>query len=352
MNDLDIEKLADYIAANQEFSDFGLFTGISGNCILLYELSRKKDKHKKQADLLFNQIIKLPNLSKLNPNFGFGLAGIGWSIEYLHKNNFCKTEEWAEVIKTIDDAIFKTIIETEKIPLDLSTGLVGYLLYIISRLENKNIDENAYLINKELFKILINRIDDVISNHYILLTKDIGFDGSSTFHVLFYALARGLKLNIYNEKIINIIKEWILYIETLLPGIHSNRLCLAMSLRKLNDIIKLPELEKHIDLLLFSIDFNRVRQECNVNSLNLNLNWIGLIFCMKKATELFANRHTLCTEIENLRGFILKKYKSNYIDIIRDSIDGVNHTRKENTGLLSGLGGTCLIFSLYPTYFE
>ncbi|MDR2038511.1 MAG: hypothetical protein LBQ60_11370 [Bacteroidales bacterium] len=347
-----VKSLANYIIDNKNRFDYGFANGLAGNCLFLYESSKSLgiDIYGKNADNLLDGLFDSKLIKRLKPDFIDGLSGIGWCLEYFLKQGFC-TGDRNEILEDIDIAVFKVISENRKIPLGLWDGLIGYLFYVISRLEN-NIECEGYFINIELFKELINRIDEIAPDHFPFMVKDARFELFWTYSMLFYVITKSLKLNIYNEKIVNVLKQWILYIETLLPSLHSHRLSLAISLLELNKIINLPEIEKQINILLFSIDYNKFTQECDIDSFSFNLNWIGQVFILKKATILFDSKYSNYNKLEILRINMIRTFKKKFEERIAETLKETNAENKPNSTLLSGLSGIGLMYSVYPECIE
>jgi lantibiotic modifying enzyme len=347
-----IKLLADYTMKYKDNSKYGLFDGLPGNCIFFYELSRSLNikKYEIIADDLLDKICSSSKQNELKPNLGYGVAGVGLCIEYLLRRGFCKGNR-DEILEDIDVVVFRAISESAQIPFGLSDGLTGYLFYIISRLEN-NIQSDSFIINAELFKTSINKIDRIFPDHFHFMTKDVTFDMFGVFPVLFCLLAKSLELNIYNVKIINVVKQWTLYIETLMPSLQSNRLRLAISLFKLNSTINLPEIEKQIKVLLYSIDFDKLIQECNLNSLNINFGWMGQAFLLKTAGEIFKENYPNFDHIEPTRREIVNVCNERYSKLILKAIAETDEKKKPKTGLMDGLSGIGLMYLLYSECFE
>ena len=353
MNLLIVKELANYTKNKINYSRYGLFNGISGNCIFFHELSKSLKITDEYADDLLFKLFNSKDINLLKPYFGDGLSGIGWCIEYLLKNGFCKGNR-DKVLEDIDIVVFKAISENNKIPFGISDGLIGYLIYILSRLEDNSNSDNSdnYLINVELFKTLINKIDREAPDYFSFITTDFKFNLLWTFPILFFLLSKSLKLNIYNTKIINMIKQWTSYIETLLPSLHSNRLYLAISLIKLNNLIKSPEIEKQINILLFSINFNKIIHECDAYSLNVNFSWMGQALIFKKASLMIDSRYPNYDKFAPVHRDIIKICKPGFEKNILDALNEVDEEKKPKVGLLNGLSGIGLMYLLYSDCFE
>jgi lantibiotic modifying enzyme len=188
----------------QQYNKLGannsLIHGNSGLSIFYYILSRitNNPNYETIADELLDKIIKSLNNS-LPADFENGLAGIGWAVEYLVQNNFAEGNT-DEILKEIDNKIFKFLNEENLSSIELTTGLTGYLFYIISRLKNKgNPDSMAQRINRELLILTINKIDELIIDQFSSIAKELHFDLMWRFPVMLFALSKAFELNIYNH---------------------------------------------------------------------------------------------------------------------------------------------------------
>jgi len=350
MNSTTIKLFADHVITNGDNSNLDLFSGVAGNCIFFYELSRalNNDFYQTTADRLLDKLFESKSILNLNTSFGNGLAGIGWCLEYLLKQGFCEGNR-DEILEDIDNIIFRAIYESKKMPIDLSNGLLGYLIYIISRLEYSD-HNDSFMLNAELLKILINKIDNRIAASFHTLMRDTKFDLFGIFPILFYSLKKALELDIYKDKIINVIKGWMLYMETILPGIHSNRLSLAISLSELNNIITLDGIQQQVCTLLYSIDYSKLELECDLNSYSINSGWLGQMFVLKKASERFGKGYPRYKNIDLFRKKMIGKYKYEYINCITKKIKEKKIDKIE-TGLFNGLSGIAMLLLSCPECF-
>ncbi|GHT60454.1 hypothetical protein AGMMS50239_09450 [Bacteroidia bacterium] len=95
MNERLIKTIGDYIADSKSSLHHGLLTGNAGTCIFMYELSRKTgdNKYEQKADDLLDVIYNSKGNIQSVLDFGNGLAGFGWFLEYLIKNGFCNDSD-------------------------------------------------------------------------------------------------------------------------------------------------------------------------------------------------------------------------------------------------------------------
>lgn len=132
------KKIADYIIKCNNNKHGSLMYGNAGICIFLYHLSNVGCLNyiEEYADGLLSEMSQnkfvLPS-----PDFENGLAGTGWFIEYLIQNGFSEGDA-DKILYDIDQGIFKFLNESGDMPLNLNNGLLGYLLFTMSRFTKKN----------------------------------------------------------------------------------------------------------------------------------------------------------------------------------------------------------------------
>ena len=342
---MEITKIVNHII-NNKIPNYNLLRGGMGVCVFLYTYCHKMNDKKVEdfADTLLDDIIK--NINTIKPvSFECGLSGVGWGIEYLFKNNFC-LGDIDEILEDIDTAVFKEINGQKKMPIDLQNGLLGYLLYLNSRLENKNLTNPIYKVNVELLKKVVNLIDVLVPDIFIRMTKDYGVDFFWPFPIMFYALKKTLQLNIYNEKIINMINQWMYNINTHIPVLHSNRLSLAITLKEINNFLKKKDMEKQIKNILFSIDFDILKSELNFKNNGIQFSWMSVVFLLNQANLLFDEKFPNYSSFETSRREIIsmqKCYQSNNPMILEDDT---------SLGLCDGLCGSGILYLLTPEAFQ
>ena len=350
-NELVLKHIFEQISTANTPIDDGLFTGRSGQIIFLYHLSEiTKNKQAKQlADTLLGEMynsIKSKGKSSF-PNFDNGLAGIGWCQEYLVNKNFCEGNT-DDVLKDVDSIIFKILNEVEDIPFNLN-GLIGYLIYCTSRLYNKKSVNITTKINQELLIRIINKIDLVAPNLFLHIGKECSFDLFWSLPVLLLTLNKALDLNVHNEKIFVMIDQWMYYLNTHLPGIHSHRLSLALSLFHMNKKLNRKDVDKLIHLLLFSVDFDIFYKEVNPYVFNIQYGWYGIVLLLHHAKKIFNSEHPHYNMLEQFRLKIIDICKTSSEEEI---ISGFKtHYEKKltiNFGLANGLSGIGLLYLLYP----
>lgn len=346
-----IEKIKDIILNVKEGNSYGFLTGNTGIVIFLYYCSRIKndDKTKQFADNLLDEVFESQKKQgRLSFSaFDNGLAGIGWCLEYLIEHKFCEGNA-DYILEDVDTAVFKTINEQTQIPLNLQQGLIGYLLYITSRLKNKDAKKMSTQLNCGLLIKIINKLDEILPNQFQHIGKEIQFDLLWQFSVLFLVLDKTLELDIYNEKIEVMIEQWMFYLSTHLPGIHCHRLSLALSLYKINKKLGRPDIDKQIKVLLYSIDSDVLRKETDPYVSNLQHGWHGVVVLLYLAQQTFDADYPNYKMFGQLRQELLIRYKAKSEKAIDSILQMPKTGNSVGKGLVNGLTGIGMVYLLCP----
>jgi len=264
----------------------GLLHGNAGLCIFFYQLARQTNNadYEKFADDLLDKVFA--NLSTSTPaDFEYGLAGIGWSIEYLVQNNFAEGNT-DEILEDVDNKVYRILNEEYNSSFELGNGLTGYLFYLISRLRSKEKTlPMAQCINRELLILAINKLDEMVISQFAGIVKEMNFDLFWRFPVMLHSLTEAFKLNIYNAKICCIIRQLLPNIEANIPSLHINRLYLAVALKGVCSLIPDKRLEKQAKILLYATDFEALKTEIDHTLLNIRYGWPGIVWLLKVASQ-------------------------------------------------------------------
>ncbi|GCB35512.1 lanthionine synthetase LanC family protein [Bacteroides faecalis] len=128
-----LQRIARYLMLHSSFMDkIGLFEGKMG--IILFFMNYSKytgcKRYEKFAGELIDEIYAEIHID-CSPNFGNGLAGIAWGMEYLIRNNFVKADP-DEVLRELDYRILERDVRRVK-DFSIENGLKGIAIYVISR---------------------------------------------------------------------------------------------------------------------------------------------------------------------------------------------------------------------------
>ena len=329
---------------------FGLFKGDMGVCLALFVLNReKKDPVVEDfADNLIDRIYARAAKEK-KAFFDTGFAGIGWGINYLMEDHYYEGDV-DEVLKDIDAAVFKEINTVSGIPANVSNGLLGYLIYSVARLGNPEHVRNTVLheIDKDFLRGLIIRIDKISPTIFSSIYKDEYFTLLWHVPLLLVLLRRTLDLDVFNDKIINMVKTWLFYLETNQPYLHINKLYLAVSLAYLNEYLCFPEIKRRIEVLMFSVDLSKIEDELDIRIMNINDGWFGAVAILKKAEDLLDMGIPQYELLRETRINILEKYGALFDDYINET----NREKPLDISFVHGLSGIGFLRFLWPEAFS
>lgn len=334
-----------FCGANQ-----GLLNGNTGLVIFLYHFSRitQNAETEKMADNLLDRIFD--SLATTAPtDFENGLAGIGWGIEYLVQNGFAEGNT-DEILEEVDTKIYKILCEDNLNSFELTNGLTGYLVYLNARLKNGgDINSMARRINKELLIHTINKTDEVVTSQFPSIVKEQHFDLFWRFPAVLFALTEACGLGIYNRKIEQVKKQWIMYFEAYIPSLHINRLYLALVLHRLNRIFQNQRIEKQIQILLFATNVNEITTEFDSNYTGIRYGWPGAVWVLHQVLKSIPRDYPNYDDVE-------KSYNQ-----LKEKITGLNSNLLQNQaattpiqhkGIGSGVTGVALMDLLWPEIFN
>lgn len=336
-----IAKLvAGNIAANR---NQGLFSGNMGLCIFLYHASKQSNnnEYEQLADDLLDKIFgSLYTFTQ--PEFENGLAGIGWGIEYLVQNGFAEGDTDI-ILADIDTEVFKKLTQTDIKNIDLQNGLTGYLYYLVWRLRSDNSKQTSdKQINRELLMHVVNKIDKYATLQLPSIVEDICFDLLWAFPVMFYGLYEAYKLNIYTDKIVRMVKQWLTNFEVFTPFLNINKIYLATTLSLFSSIISDKRFEKQARLLLYLVDYDELLTEVDTKILDIRNGWIGFVWLLERASD------TLPIEYPNHQMLIqmADEIKGRYANELSKSLEN-SKADYLTLGLANGIAGIGLIELLF-----
>lgn len=330
-------------------TNHGLLQGNTGLSIFFYHLARITNNpgYEKIADELLDKAFANLSTSTLS-DFENGLAGIGWGIEYLLKNSFAKGEP-DEILEEADTKVYITLYNGNLNAFELANGLTGYLLYLNSRLKNaSNPHSMVYRINKELLVLVINKLDELFPNQFATIVKEPYFDLFWRFPLILYALTESYCLNIYNRKIEQMVKQWLMHFEAYIPSLHINRLFMALVLTQLNTIIPNRRIEKQIQILLFATNFEAMETEFDPNHQGIRFGWPGAIWLLYMAKKVISPQMPNYNLIIKTHNEYVTRFKSkleNCMNYTPDSPDSFK------LGINEGITGIGLIGLMFPDAF-
>lgn len=162
-------KIVNTIVINKQNVDrVGLLKGMAGITLFLYEYSylTKCELYNDLADDMLDDIFE-SSKNLLLTDMANGLSGIGWCIGYLIQKKFVD----GDPDEVLGDVHKKMLENIKNNPTDTSFDipLSNYGLYIISRIKDKNIEDNYLLIIRDILNINSKALEceDALSFMYL-----------------------------------------------------------------------------------------------------------------------------------------------------------------------------------------
>src|SRR5699024_1029811 len=129
------------------------------------------------AERLIDEVYEEVGKNQILPDFESGLAGIAWGIEHLVQNEYVEADTDI-ILSEVDDKIYQHIATTDVLPTGLLKGALGYMLYILARIENIDIQSGSasIFIFRRLLIDLINHISKTIEEQKFRAQEPLLFD--------------------------------------------------------------------------------------------------------------------------------------------------------------------------------
>lgn len=188
-----------------EYGDrYGLYDGKAGLCIaylLLSEVCKLERFKTKAIEIIDNLNNNISNVRILD--FGSGLAGIGWAIEWMVQNEFIEADT-DEVLEDLDTELYKSIVYGSSPNLSLSNGALGKALYFYKRLNARNsgrIRSRTSKIEESLIILTDEISDGLLNSETGLIRSDIMIKKQDSHHILEIAQALIFLSKIYKERL-------------------------------------------------------------------------------------------------------------------------------------------------------
>ena len=216
MKDRINKKLEEIINITQNYNniltidDIGLFTGKTGLVLFnfyYYKLT-KEIRYADSTTKIITEIIQAINGGENAHTFCNGLAGFGWTMEHLFKNNFTELTN-IDFLKNLDHYLYKKMLnDFNSDNYDLLHGAIGAGMYFLNHLSDPKSYEIIVQLIDGLENICIKEIDGSIKWESVIIDID-----EKTQHVYDLCLSHGIASiiaflakvyakDIYKEKVI------------------------------------------------------------------------------------------------------------------------------------------------------
>lgn len=151
-------------------NDIGILDGLSGIALFQFYYSKFLDSEKIHDDALITlkKCFEKINNGYCLPTFCSGIAGFGWTLDHLVKNNFIELDN-DEILSGFDEYIHNVMVfSLNKKNFDFLHGGIGYALYFIQRYKNTLSEalKIGYKVKIYEFISLLDSFADKTSNQY------------------------------------------------------------------------------------------------------------------------------------------------------------------------------------------
>lgn len=323
----------------------GLFHGDMGVCLALYMSNKRAPSYEKEkcADELLDHVVENIKFVE-DPSFESGLSGIGFAINYLHKEK-CIEGDIDDILYQIDASVYRHLNNFEAKISPHMNGLIGYFIYIVERLNNPYHNRNTFLheLHVSLFRLIVNKLYSYFPKELRKLNEDIFPTLLWDFPLLFFYMGKAIGLNAYNAKIVNMMKTLKFYICTIIPHYDLNKMLIANSLSFLNTKLKDANMKKHISLLYNAVDYNHIMDEIDRDMNGFYGGWCNALINLTIAVRFI--------ESESMKSMIIKQHH-NICKYSEKCVEKMLNNNKIPIDLIDGLSGLSLAYSILPEMFH
>lgn len=330
-----LEEITDMLLQElPNMKNAGLLNGKMGISLFFYHLARETEssEHHDMAGKLIDEVYEEVNANRLPPDFANGLAGIAWGIEYLVQNEFVDAETDL-ILSDVDDKIYQFITTTRDLPLGIESGMMGYMLYLHSRLNGnaQDSEDMSTLIFNRLLIDLINRLGSAIEEKKLMTEEPRLFHISWELPTALILLGRCYAMKIHTFKIERILEYLSSVVLSLYPRLSCHRLSLLFGIQSVLQQCELPGWNEHSALLKQNIQLSDILDhELKNKHLHFKDGFVGMAFicrhytrCTGETTFLMDNKALLRKCIESELWAWMELHPSD----------------KKNLGLLTGIAG-------------
>jgi hypothetical protein len=312
----------------------GLLNGKMGGALYFHLLAKKTEnmEYKELADATLDRVYKDIVADFLPVNFENGLAGIAWGLYYLKQKGMINLPN-KDVLKKMDDRIYRHIGYSVEGPVGLLNGNLGYILYLLPKIRcrEKHSSSLPYTLHERLMIELINRLGNSIEEREMKLEEPPSFNIAWDLPVCLWLLGEVAKTGLYDNKLERIFDQLSPVVLSLFPRLQSNRLNVGLGMLNVLQFYRMEKWQKHANLLVKSISLeNMIRQELYKNNLTYLDGIAGVSAISRKMAEL---------NLEWAPQFPAPKlFEAITSSPFWDDV-AIDMLKRNNIGLLSGLMG-------------
>lgn len=191
-----------------KLNSVGLFNGRAGICIYFYMLSESNPQYSRyanMADEMLDDILDYVANNFVGTDFSDGLAGIGWSINYVLENGHIDGNV-NEVLAEIDKVVYRDVIQNmDVLPIGIKNGISGYIIYFLARFRHtrgsEDFVEGMDFIIERVLVDLFNKLVSIIEDDLNIFSEPQRFNIFWNLPVVIFILGEYKRYEIYVEKV-------------------------------------------------------------------------------------------------------------------------------------------------------
>lgn len=292
------QRITNTLLLNASFiENIGLMHGKMSIAIYFFHLARETNNqvYEDYAGELIDEIYEEVH-AKSPCDFENGLAGIGWGIEYLVQNKFIDADT-NEVLEEFDKQITHEIIFHTPQNTSILSGISGYILYFMSRLNSNEagteIYDSIYKTLMDLFDLFKQRASTqfISANAEVIWNEPDKFDLVWDYPCVIWVLTELIRIRVCAEEAKELINQLVSPVLNVgkRPKLQSHQLLLALALQKVKHVS--PESVSGFDTETFltAIESEIIAKELAEKSAFLRNGTTGVAFMFKKLFELTNN---------------------------------------------------------------
>ena len=155
-----------------------------------------------------------------------------------------------------------------------------------------------------------------------------------------------MELGVHTHKIKGIVLNWTIYIRGNIPYYDINKLMLASALAYLNGIINNVYIEKQIEMLIFSVDFDNLEKEIDNRIESVNEGWLLTAYVLLQAEKYIGNKNKKYNQISSARKRITNVHLSRTEEKLKDP------KKMFDVSFVNGLSGMAFLYAFCPNVFQ
>lgn len=310
-----------------DIPNIGLLNGKMGVCIYFFRLAEKtgEPEYQEFAEQLIDAIYQTVSDHQSPPEFDNGLAGIAWGVEYLVRHRYVEADTDA-VLSDVDDKLFRHITTSRNLPVTVQKGILGYMAYVIARLEGRGADrmDLPVQIFRRLLTELVNRLATFIDEQKVMLTEPRFFSLTWDLPALLVLLAECYSLQIHRTKIERILDDLAFPVLSLYPRLEYHRFCLLFGLESILTQIPLNnEWRSHADLLKQGIDRKRIlHHELKSKNIGFVNGLAGIAYISRQLYRITGDPELLLDDTALLQKIVRSEYLDERYELLEKRLPG------------------------------